>query len=102
MPVQRIVDATVTLRAEKVTRLCLDLHPDLRIELFTRGGAVHGLVHASGDARDLAFHLDHLRTTLEGKGIKVGDLRLVVDSEARAEEIAVSSQGHCHLVDLWA
>ena len=104
MPFQRILDAAVTLRAEKVTRLCLDLHPELRINLFFRGGAVHGLVHASGGARDqVAAHLDHLRTMLERKGIKVGELRLVVDTEAPSSELvslAVSSR--VHLVDFLA
>lgn len=102
IPVHRIVDAAVALRAGKVTRLCLDLHPELRVELFVRGGAVHGLVHASGEARDqVAAHLDHLRTTLERKGIKVGDLRLAVP-DAPVEEVAVSSGHRRRLVDLWA
>lgn len=103
IPVHRIVDAAVALRAEKVTRLRLDLHPELRIELFVRGGAVHGLVHASGDARDLASHLDHLRTTLEGKGIKVGDLRIVLEPEASPSElVSLPVSARVRLVDLWA
>lgn len=102
-PVHRVLDAALALRAEKVTRLCLELNPELRIELFVRGGAVHGVVRASGDTTDLADHLDHLRTTLEGKGVKVGDLRIVRESDApSSERVPLLVSARVHRVDLLA
>lgn len=98
----RILKAAVAVRSEKITHLCLEPHPELRIELSFRGGAVHGVVHAATDgARDrIADHLDQLRTMLEEKGIQVGEFRVVVDGAS--EEVPLSRSVRVHLVDLLA
>ena len=102
---QRIVESVPLLRPEKITRLQVVLDPELQIELSFRGGAVHGVVHAaSNSARDrIESHLDQLRTMLEGKGIKVGDLRVVVASDPPPSEgVSLPVASRAHLVDLLA
>jgi len=99
----RILEAAVAVRSEKITHLSLEPHPEFRIELSFRGGAVHGVVHAATDAaRDrIADHLDQLRTMLEEKGIQVGGLRVVVDG-APSEEVPLPRSVRVHLVDVLA
>lgn len=103
MPFHRVLESVPLLRPEKITRLHVDLAADLRIELSFRAGAVHGVVHAASEAaRDrIESHLDQLRTTLEGKGIPVGDLRVVVSSSS-SELVSLPVPSRVHLVDLLA
>lgn len=101
---QRILEAVPLLRPEKITRLLLDLGPGFRIELSSRRGAVDGLVHAANDAARarIESHLDRLRTMLEGKGIKVGSLRVLVADSSSSELVSLVSSPRVHRVDLLA
>jgi flagellar hook-length control protein FliK len=89
--VQRIVEAAVQLRPEKVTRLHIALHPEslgeLLIELVLRGGVLHGVVQTVSESEKnlVAAHLGRLRTSLEGKGIAVGELRVTVAGDSAEE-----------------
>lgn len=101
----RIVEAIPLLRPEKITRLQIALNPELLIELSFRGGAVHGVVQAASEAARgrIESQLDQLRTMLEGKGIKVGDLRVVVSSDPPSSEwVSLPVASRVHLVDFLA
>jgi flagellar hook-length control protein FliK len=105
VPFQRIIESIPLLRPDKVTRLQVVLNPELQIELSFRGGAVHGVVHAASEAARgrIGSHLDQLRTMLEGKGIKVGDLRVVVASDPPpSESVSQTVPSRVHLVDFLA
>ena len=86
--VPRIVEAAVRLRPETCTRLRLVVE-GLQIELFLRGGVVQGVVQTASESEKqlVAAHLDHLRTSLEGKGVEVGELRVTV-AGAPSDEVA--------------
>jgi flagellar hook-length control protein FliK len=103
----RIIEAAASLRPERIARLHLALHPDplgeIVVELTLRGGVLRGIVQtANEEAKErVVAHFDQLRTSLEGKGIVVGEFRVVVAGELEEEQGGVWSPVP-HLIDLWA
>jgi len=105
--VPRIGEAAVLLRPRKTTRLCVALHPDrlgeVVIELSLRGGMLRGVVLAESEAaRDvISAHLDRLRSDLERKGIRVGELAVIVAGHEEPEGDLPSAL-RCSRLDLLA
>jgi flagellar hook-length control protein FliK len=105
--VHRIIESAAILRPERITRLHLTLHPDplgeIVVELSLRGGVLRGIVQTASEEamKRVAAHLDRLRTSLEEKGIVVGEFRVVVAGEPEEEHGGCWSPDP-HLLDLWA
>lgn len=86
---RRVADAGHVAQARGASRIRLTLRPShlgsLSIELVLRGPVLRGTIRTeTSAARELILRqLDRLREALEGRGIRVGDLQVQVESQAR-------------------
>jgi hypothetical protein len=86
---RRVADAGHVAQARGASRIRLTLRPShlgsLSIELVMRGPVLRGTIRTETTAaRELILRqLDRLREALEGRGIRVGDLQVQVESQTR-------------------
>jgi len=86
---RRIADAGHVAQARGASRIRLTLRPShlgsLSIDLALRGAVLRGIIRTETTAaRELILRqLDRLREALESRGIRVGDLQVQVESQAR-------------------
>jgi hypothetical protein len=86
---RRIADAGQVAQARGASRIRLTLRPahlgSLSIDLSLRGSVLRGIIRTeTSAARELILRqLDRLRESLESRGIRVGDLQVQVESQAR-------------------
>jgi len=86
---RRIGDAGQVAQARGASRIRLTLRPahlgSLSIDLSLRNSVLRGIIRTETTAaRELILRqLDRLREALEGRGLRVGDLQVQVESQAR-------------------
>jgi len=86
---RRIGDAGQVAQAQGASRIRLTLRPahlgSLSIDLTLRGSVLRGILRTeTSAARELILRqLDRLREALESRGLRVGDLQVQVQSQAR-------------------